>query len=691
MASIEVREAVQGPMVWGSESSHVELRLAFELAPRLLAKVTPTIGVVDLVEALARGLTAGGRDRLRPEWVANAFMAMLPSTARLDLVAPFPKSHDEVTSNLFACIAYECTRLAGNRLAHGVVTTPSILARDMVIVAAGTKLSSHFSTPLDKTIRALASAADDRGRGLTDEYKSVLRKLRWYDPCVGGGVFPVAVAIFLAQVGCLKSSADLKAVTGADIDPLAVSVASIRLALVVSGQTGEPYSKARRSLSNQFVAQDSLTVGSEQQMLGDSLRDRVADIVIANPPYVRASRLPSQTRSELRQMYPSVASGFADLYSYFIAHGLFSLDGGGVLCYVTPAGFQRSVSGSGTRSLVSQLGSLRLVYDFNELPVFDADLHTSVFVIERSVDSSGAFWCDLEKLPSVHPLTTAIDRASRIPTPRGSDPWLAPASAVVRLIDTTGVSTVRLAHYAGGIYSGIKTGCKAAFVLDATTARSLMRDPVANSLIRPMVRPDSIRKWRSKWDHSHLLLLKKGTRLIEGSLLHQHLLEYERELRARSDMADSPDDWYCLRSCDYYELFEGPKIVFPDISAECRFAIDLSGFFLPDGAFFLPTADHYLTAILNSSLALAYFRARCNSVGNPHNGGRLRFKKTHVAEFPMVPVERAPKGIVDRLRELGQIAYHGRTTQGLQEQIDALVLVLYGIKARDWLGAESAS
>ncbi|MDP9470519.1 MAG: hypothetical protein M3Q71_07605 [Chloroflexota bacterium] len=54
------------------------------------------------------------------------------------------------------------------------------------------------------------------------------------------------------------------------------------------------------------------------------------------------------------------------------------------------------------------------------------------------------------------------------------------------------------------------------------------------------------------------------------------------------------------RPCDYYHLFEQPKILWPDIAKLPRFSWDECGMFINDTGFFLPTEDLSLLALLQS-------------------------------------------------------------------------------------------
>jgi hypothetical protein len=58
--------------------------------------------------------------------------------------------------------------------------------------------------------------------------------------------------------------------------------------------------------------------------------------------------------------------------------------------------------------------------------------------------------------------------------------------------------------------------------------------------------------------------------------------------------------WWELRSCDYWDALDTPKIVWPDISKLHRFSMDTEGRNMGNTGSFIPTADYYLLGVLSS-------------------------------------------------------------------------------------------
>ena len=81
--------------------------------------------------------------------------------------------------------------------------------------------------------------------------------------------------------------------------------------------------------------------------------------------------------------------------------------------------------------------------------------------------------------------------------------------------------------------------------------------------------------------------------------ISSHLEQYEIAAKKRQDQGIY---WWELRACDYYDEFDVPKIVYPDIAKESRVAFDNDGLYFSNTVYFIPLDDKYLLGILNSKL-----------------------------------------------------------------------------------------
>ena len=654
------------------ETSRAEKNLALALASSISKENPSQQDEIYFVELIGRAVANGDLSLLRDFNLGPA---------SLTLHRWFASGDSGISTNFIAALAREFGRAAGIHDDAGVVDTPPTLARDMVSLAAMYWLSAPSgNTELDASLIEELFTSSTGIKTLSSATAERLKKASWYDPCVGGGVFPLAVLDLLQQAGAVNDSTVLDYILCRDTDPYAIAATRVRLALSIAQMTREGYEDAFQHATDRVRLQNSLDRYAEQPSIDfcseEDEDESPVDIVVGNPPYVRADRLSRSTKERLTHLFPSIYGGQVDLSNYFVAHGIQALKPGGVLCYVSSASFQRSRYGEKLRAFIASNGTVMCVFDLDELPVFsDASIHTSVYAISRTKSPGVIRTFTFKELPSTAPLRLALVHSSAVPaTSLGRGGWNIGRPERKEALDLIENAGTNLEVYAGEIYSGIKTGHKDAFILTGEDAARLLSDELSAPFIKRMLRPVSIRRWRSNWDESYMAVVPKGQSLHVDSLLYRHLLKYEESLRSRTDTQHHPT-WYGLRHCSYYPLFSAPKLVFPDIASECRFAIDDKRFVIPDGAFFISVADDFLVAILNSCVGQFYFGMRCNSIGNPQTGGRLRFKKTFVKSFP---VPKTPDVIVDELRDLGYLMRSADSVDH-QNRIDELALKAFAI------------
>jgi hypothetical protein len=546
---------------------------------------------------------------------------------------PFADGPSELSAAVIGALADEHIARQEEAVDIGLVATPWILALDMVTLAAFYWLREKVDIREDELREHLWGADCSPA---AQSIRAAITQATWYDPCIGGGVFPVCIVLLLARLGVAPTVASVKQIIGGDLSDVNQCATRLRIALAVRSLARTSRARAINIAAvPPFRTGDSLEYFNEQLEAFANSCTKPIDIVVGNPPYVRAARLQRETRSILAQRYPSIAGGFVDLYQYFIGHGIQALAPDGVLCYVSPASFQRSVTALGTRRFIERTCSVESIVDFDELPVFDsASLHPSVYVLRRSATGKTTRTFEFHSLPERTPLhaalTLGLDHSVGIAGSRGWTLSSETASVIEHLDSVSRPLELAL----GSIQSGIKTGANDIYLLRREEAEAYLEDESSAPYIRPALRPSLIRRWRAEWDGSYMIVIPFGAKLPHGCLLWRRLLERRERLERRSDRR-AGSVWYGLRPCAYLEQFSQAKMIFPDISTDCRFAIDDHGFVLPDGAFIVPRVDWFALGLLNSAIGRFYFAARCNRIGNPSKRGRLRLKKAYVKQFPV--------------------------------------------------------
>lgn len=581
----------------------------------------------------------------------------------VDLNKPF-SDHDECASNnIVSQIAYSLSEKLLLNDGNGVVLTSNILAEDMVRMSIIEWMSSNLNISREATANYVYGATNFTYED-AEKIREYLPRLTWYDPCVGGGVFPLAIIKIYRTLGI--SSAPQ--IYGNDLNPLFVAATRKRMELACGSNCNE-----------NILCRDALDCNLQQRDIFNwSMSEQQYDIVIGNPPYVKAGKIERNAKKKYEENYPEIVNKGADLYTYFISHSLNALKDNGILTFVTPAQFQMSNYGKSIRTVIEEKGDLCAVADFNELPVFkNIGIHTSVYAIKKAKNGRDFIRYEYDSLPKKEPFEILYSNGMLFPQRNiSAKGWFFSSANTYMVLEYLESVGVPLIEYSGEVLSGIKSSCKAAFFLKEADIAQF--DDCDLDKCRRMLLPKKIKKWRSIWEDDYMVVVKKDELLDESSKLYAHMEKHRDELSARSDVVGHKT-WYGLRPCGYYEKFDMPKIIYPDIATECRFSMDKDSRYIPDGAFFIPSEDYYLLGILNSCVGRYYFRQKCARIGNPMKGGRIRFKKVYIENFPVVPQTNNPD-VASKIRNIAMHAVDKGFLSEEQERIlDKYAIMMYQI------------
>ncbi|MDQ6662261.1 MAG: Eco57I restriction-modification methylase domain-containing protein, partial [Chloroflexota bacterium] len=357
------------------------------------------------------------------------------------------------------------------------------------------------------------------------------------------------------------------------------------------------------------------------------------DAVIGNPPWIRQEMF-SADKTALKQY--SVYHGVADLSTYFVELGNTHLREQGYFGFIIPNKFVRANYGAALRKFLMEQVRVERLVDFGDLPVF-AEATTYPMIVlttKQPVDDSAVKFTYLKHIPSADDMKADIVREEK-PITRASlteAQWhLAEVNmqGIVEKIKTAGVP---LGEYVNGkIFYGIKTGFNEAFVIDRRTRDQLIaQDRKSAEIIKPFVAGRDIKRYRVDYQERYIILTKIGTPIERYPAVFAHLQKYQSQLEERWDKGNH---WWELRACAYYEEFEKPKIMFPDIANRSQFALDTDGIYSTNTTYFIPVheSQKYLFPLLNSSLIEFFFRTISASI----RGGYMRFFYQYMTQIPI--------------------------------------------------------
>jgi hypothetical protein len=166
------------------------------------------------------------------------------------------------------------------------------------------------------------------------------------------------------------------------------------------------------------------------------------------------------------------------------------------------------------------------------------------------------------------------------------------------------------------------------------------------------------------------------------SAIIEHLRPYKERLENRA----TKQAWYELQQPQmrYTSEFDNPKIVFPDIAKESRFAFDNTGAYPANTVYVLPREDFYLLGVLNSRMIWEYAKETLTVLGDANKGGRLRFFRQFVEKLPIPDAPAAErKAIATLAQQCVEAKGEGAQVAAWEAEIDARVARLYGLSEEE--------
>ena len=506
--------------------------------------------------------------------------------------------------------------------------------------------------------------------------------VRILDPACGDGELLVA-AVSEAK----RRKITISSVVGYDICPAAIDGAAERLSGV--------------------SAVDLRTADFVDHLVQPFKPLELFDIVISNPPYVRTQTLGSNVARSLAQRFG--LNGRVDLYQVFAAAMIQTLAPGGAIGLLCSNKFLTNRTGRSMRQLLLRELDLCELVDLGDTKLFDAavlpviitgtratsNLDRSRITRFRSVYEVARRLLveDPQPIPVLKALT---ERTSGIIEDSGRNfavregfldsdaspnrPWnpmdeeSKERFAVLRRSRTTELGAI------GKVRVGVKTTADPVFIRADWSDLPTEQYP-EEGMLRPLLTHKDIEPWSANPGSKQILYpyidgICRAEPIELGSFPRTatYLTQHRERLEERKYVKAAGREWFEIWVPHKPGLWKKPKVVFPDIAASPRFAIDFSGAIVNGDCYWIIIEDEDLaevvTAVGNSSFCTWFYDVAC---GNFLYAGRRRFMTQYMNHLP-IPEPR--RSLVDEIRSLRRA--------NATEDLDALIWSALGIEQIRW-------
>ncbi len=337
------------------------------------------------------------------------------------------------------------------------------------------------------------------------------------------------------------------------------------------------------------------------------------DVVIGNPPYIRQEWL-TEYKPHWQQRFKSY-HGTADIFTYFFELGIDLLRPNGRLGFITSGSWVRSNFASPLRAYLSANAKVDSVLDFGEFQPFDgAEMIRPTIAILSKQPPAGNMQL-FKWLTAGHPptnLTTIIQGAGTTRTDHlGSAAWELETDEAIALrnkLSNGGEALTKYVH--GQILRGVVTGANDVFVISKSLRDQFIAEDAKNAdIVRPLLQGSQIRPWHNKVTDNYIVFTRRGIDINEYPVIRDYLTEHRERIEPKpldwngkwGGRKKGAYKWYEIQDAiDYWQDFQKPKILWPDIAKQPRFTMDCSGHYLTNTGYMIPIEDYFLLGVLSS-------------------------------------------------------------------------------------------
>ena len=377
------------------------------------------------------------------------------------------------------------------------------------------------------------------------------------------------------------------------------------------------------------------------------------DIVLANPPYIEFKITPKSYKEKLVD-YLS-AKGKYDLYVIFTEKCLELLNDDGIAILIQPTSFLKKDLGKFLRIFLEKKTEILSVHDFNDIQIFSkVTNYTGLFQFKKKKLNNYNFDYHQYFSSKESLFIKNFYESLRNKNNTGSknfleinseylknDQWNFQTDETQNKLSLIEKNNKTLKDFCDSISPGIMSGKDEVFYI---THKEIKDYKIEKEILKKILKGRDIKAYKINWGGLYVIYpYDKNTKVINESDLkknfpntYKYLKLNKEKLKGRDYFDRSSKLWYELWNQRKFSKFDQVRIVVPDISSKCNFALT--------GEFFGTTTTYHLTpknkdlkhtkillALLNTELINYYFK----KITTPQRGGFYRYKSKFLEKIPI--------------------------------------------------------
>ena len=532
--------------------------------------------------------------------------------------------------------------------------------------------------------------------------------IRVLDPACGDGTLLEAFALAVPP-----STRERLELIGYEIDAVALTQANSRLANLNIHLITLHHGDFLDAVDEHYKS-----AGPVQLFGNKTSSQRLVDVVISNPPYVRTQALGAKRSRELAERFG--LTGRVDLYHAFVKAMWSLMNPKGVLALLTSNRFLTILSGASMRQLLRNQFDLREIYDLGDTRLFgaavlpaivigekqtgstdrpDTPFFSRIYELRKTVKVAKEFASVFAALNAKHEGNIKVGKSKFVVTQGrlnldgdSTKPWSLESAASREWLDTIDKHAQFRFGEIASIRVGIKTTADNVFIRRSWDTLPNNQQPEPD-LMHRLLTHHTAQRWKTS-EAAYATVLyphyadangkKKAVDIARFPKALRYLESHRPQLEGRSYVIEAGRNWFEIWVSQQPSEWPRPKIVYPDIAESPTFSLDLTGAVVNGDCYWI-TLDHgfesdwlyLMLAVANSTFIEIYYD---NVFHNKLYAGRRRFMTQYVKQFPLPPLahplsQRIVRG-AKKLAAMDNVA----NAKEQEADLDLLVWEAFGLK-----------
>jgi len=440
-----------------------------------------------------------------------------------------------------------------------------------------------------------------------------------------------------------------------------------------------------------------------------------ADIVIANPPYVRTQILGAEKAQSIAKRFN--LKGRVDLYYPFLIGMTNVLKKGGIIGVITSNRYLFTKSGESVRNFLLENYELLEVIDLGDTKIFNAAVLPAIFIGRKKTNKKRlADPCRFAKIyeelngvgkhifnkdsvfdilnSSESGIYSVKDKKYNFNvgllkhTSNKSEIWQMTSSDENTWIDKIKENTSFLIGDKFKVRVGVKSCADNVFIRRSWDEE---QNKPEECLFKKLISQENIQRWCFSSENNLQILYphysQDSKRLVidieDYPIAKKYLETYKEQLAGRKYLIDAGRKWYEMWVPQNPESWILPKLVFPDISIDARFFYDENGSVVNGNCYWIVAQTEQenellflIQGVANSELMSRYHDLCFN---NKLYSGRRRYFSQYIEKYPIPdPESDNSKQIIKVVKQLNKLSAINENISSLEHELNALINLAFG-------------